>query len=376
MIGHYTRFSLVPLFTRLFAALLVALLMPGPPVLRAAVQTAQPAAEQATPGGDETIDPAIQKAVDDAVAYLMSRQNPDGSISPGPTHATALTSLAILSMVGVGHLPTDPTPQGESLRRALQFILSPDRQDEQGYFGQRDGSRMYGHGITTLMLSELIGMGVDAEQDALMRRKLEAAIRLILQSQDVDKAEHYQGGWRYIPTSFDSDLSVTVWQVMALRSASQAGVEVPASAVERAVEFLRRSFSETENPEEGIFRYQPTAFTFGYATTAAGVLAMQVCGRYDADEVTRGTAWLMNRPLDRNDRWFFYGTYYYAQGMEQRGGETARLARQRVQTALLPSQNEDGSFSGGGYAEERVYATSMALMSLSVRYHYLPIYQR
>src|SRR5690606_8950258 len=99
--------------------------------------------------------------------------------------------------------------------------------------------------ITTLLLGELLGMGVDAEQDELIRRKLVRAVDLILRSQREEKYGNglYEGGWRYTPLARDADLSITVWQVMALRSALAAGVEVPASAVDEAVEYLRRSFS-------------------------------------------------------------------------------------------------------------------------------------
>ena len=51
------------------------------------------------------------------------------------------------------------------MKKALAYVLRPEVQEKDGYFGQSDGSRMYGHGITTLMLSEMLGMGADAAQD-------------------------------------------------------------------------------------------------------------------------------------------------------------------------------------------------------------------
>ena len=322
---------------------------------------------------------AVDEAVAAGVAYLMSRQNADGSISPDATHATALTAMAAMAMIGVGHQLTDPTPEGESLRKAVAFLLREDRQDNSGYFGQRDGSRMYGHGITTLLLGELLGMGVDEKQDEVIREKLQRAVDLILRAQRTPKYGDggYDGGWRYVPNSPDADLSITVWQVMALRSAHAAGIEVPSEAINAAVAYLKRSYSPASRAATpaGRFGYQPGR-SFGYATTAAGLLAMQVCGRYDDPEVIGSANWLLAYRLDPTEVWFFYGTYYYAQGLYQRGGEAAQQARNRVESTLLSIQHEDGSFSGVGVAQERVYATSMALLSLSVRYHYLPIYQR
>ena len=45
------------------------------------------------------------------------------------------------------------------MKHALDYVLLPENQDATGYFGKADGSRMYGHGITTLMLAEMLGMG-------------------------------------------------------------------------------------------------------------------------------------------------------------------------------------------------------------------------
>ncbi len=64
--------------------------------------------------------------------------------------------------------------------------------------------------------------------------------------------------------------------------------------------------------------------------------------------------------------------------MHQVGGEYAQTADSLVASLLTPMQQENGSWLPQG--EERnigtVYATALAVLSLSVRYHYLPIYQR
>ncbi|MEL7338073.1 MAG: hypothetical protein AAFN70_17905, partial [Planctomycetota bacterium] len=67
------------------------------------------------------------------------------------------------------------------------------------------------------------------------------------------------------------------------------------------------------------------------------------------------------------------------QGMHQVGGQYAKESAKIVADMLLPRQRRDGSWLAPG-GEERnvgmVYSTSLAILSLSVRYHYLPIYQR
>ena len=61
------------------------------------------------------------------------------------------------------------------------------------------------------------------------------------------------------------------------------------------------------------------------------------------------------------------------------GGKHAEAGRKVVADVLLPMQNRDGSWEGKGGEERgggKVYATAMAVLSLAVKNHYLPIYQR
>jgi len=126
---------------------------------------------------------AVDRAVRRGTEYLLSRQDDDGAIGKvdrkSRDNANAMTGLAILALTSVGHLPTDETREGRAVRRALEFILEEERQDQTGYFGKYDGSRMYGHGIVTLMLAEMLGMGLNAKQDALIRERCQRAIDLI-----------------------------------------------------------------------------------------------------------------------------------------------------------------------------------------------------
>ena len=116
---------------------------------------------------------------------------------------------------------------------------------------------------------------------------------------------------------------------------------------------------------------------------AAGLLSLQVCGFYEDPTVKGSANWLLNLKPTWETDWFFYGTYYYAQGMFQCGDRYADHARELVQSILLGHQEREGDHAGSWdphFGQERdagrVYATSLAILSLSVKYHYLPIYQR
>jgi hypothetical protein len=322
---------------------------------------------------------SVDEALARATKYLLSSQDIRGAIWENRMHMrnqTAMTSLSILSLCAMGHQPGDPTPQGQAVRKGLAYVLLPENQDAEGYFG-KDGSRMYGHGITTLMVSEMLGMGADAAQDELLRERCRKAIDLILRAQKVPKAENARGGWRYTPDSGDSDMSVTVWQTMALRAARNAGLDVPKSAIDDAVRYIKRCYDPGTEKKDAGFGYQGRGREI--STTAEGLLALQVCGDYDSEEVLKTSDRLLSSGIKKGERWFFYATYYYAQGMYQRGGKHAAEGLRTVPASLLPLQAPDGSWEGINGEERqggRIYATCMAVMSLTVKNHFLPIYQR
>jgi squalene cyclase len=324
----------------------------------------------------------VDEALERGIKYLVQQQEGNGAIiNKGRRNETAMTSLALLALASCGHQPGDPTPEGQAMRKALAYLLQPDVQTDDGYFGDKDNSRMYGHGITTLTLAEMLGMGADRQQDELLRTKVRKAIDLILRSQRVSKNDNNRGGWRYTPGDTTSDMSVTVWQVMALRAARNAGLDVPKEAIDDAVKYIKRLYEPAGEKrgklKPGGFGYQSKGHEI--STTAEGLLALQVCGEYDAEETLGAAERLFQEGVRLDERWFYYATYYYAQGMYQRGGEYAERGRQKVSESLLSLQSREGSWeSGGGDGREagKVYATSMAILSLAVKNHFLPIYQR
>ncbi len=337
----------------------------------------------AVPVAGDRVDVALNRAA----RFLVNQQDRNGVINDAEARRFAsnnnpMTALAVMALASIGHQPVDKTIEGAAMQRGIDYLLLP-ASSSGGYFGI-DGSRMYGHGITTLALTELLGMGVNKEQDKLLRERCQQAVMLILRSQQAPKHDaRYIGGWRYEPGSHDSDLSISVWQVMALRSAQNAGLTVPKQSIDRAVAYLKRSYFSPRaangvplNPRSG-FGYEPGHMP-RYASTAAGLLSLQVCGQYDAPEVVGAAAMLEARQITAQEQWFYYGTYYYSIGMQKRGGAQAKLARETTERILLGAQSPDGSWTSADGMERncgRVYCTTLAMLSLAVRNHFLPIYQ-
>jgi hypothetical protein len=172
---------------------------------------------------------------------------------------------------------------------------------------------------------------------------------------------------------------------MALRSAKNDGMDVPSSTIDDAISYLVRSFTspvdangQPRQAKNG-FAYEANNDSPTFTMSAAGLLAMQVCGQYESPLVIGATEWLKEHPPKWGERFVLYGTYYYAQGMHQRGGEIAATASKLVASELLSHQEANGSWSSSSGEEQnagKVYCTALAILSLSVKYHYLPIYQR
>jgi len=336
--------------------------------------------------GEPPIDPAVQAACRRGAEWLAAKCNADGMVSAGQGKQTATTALAALALAGVGVVPTSPGAQGAAAGRMLTWLLDDKRCDANGFYGWPDGSAMYGHGIVSLYFGELLGMGNDAATDRRIRTRLDSAIAVILWSQarkNRDNRDQF-GGWRYAPNSADSDLSATVWQLLALRAAKQAGLPIDRKPIDDAVQYLQRCYRADRDaqgkPLQAVTAcaYQPGQAPT-YAMAAAGLLSFQVAGAYDMPEVAGSVAWLKTCEIKPGMPWFYYGTYYYSQGMHQAGGAYAEQAWKQTSDLLLPLQKEDGRWESGWEHEAAagpVYCTAMAMLALAVQHRYLPIYQR
>jgi hypothetical protein len=276
-----------------------------------------------------------------------------------------------MAFLAAGHVPGEG-PYAEALDRGIRWVLQ--HQEANGLIVHRKShGPMYSHGISTLMLAEVAGM-VDTSLAGPCRQALERAVRLILQAQAVPKPDTHSGGWRYQGTSRDSDLSVTGWQLLALRAAKDIGCDVPAEAINQAISYVKNC---STRDRQG-FGYQPG----GSATatrSGTGILALEVCGAHHTPETLGAADALLRHPLQLDDHYFFYGVYYCTVGMFKVGGHHWDKTREHVCRLLLPTQHADGSWlpdRGGERPHGSIYATSMAVLALSVEYQYLPIYQR
>jgi len=314
------------------------------------------------------VDAPTDAVIRGALKWLASKQAPSGEWAVADMerqHPVAITAYALMAFLAAGQLPGEGE-HGRCVNAGAQYLL--DKVSAEGHIGNRlSGQYMYGHGIASIALSEIYGQ----TRAAGMRPKLEKAIRLIVACQNKE------GGWRYRPISQDADISVTVLQVVALRSAKNGGLDVPQKTIEEAIRYVQRCY----RPESGGFAYQPGKEP-GYARTAAAIYSLQVCGLYDDPMVLKGSQYLLREFREQGMEWWTYGNFYAAPAQYMQGGDTWSQFYQSVKRALLKRVVTHGDVSSweGRVEGERevgpVYTTAVNTMILAMPYHYIPLYQR
>jgi hypothetical protein len=312
----------------------------------------------------ELITPQTQNAIDKALAFLSNRQVKSGSKQGafGQTSyesGVAVTGLGGLAFMCGGNAPGEGK-YGKNVNLCVDFVLRNVR--DSGYIALADNSvyeNMYGHGYAMLFLAEAYGM----TQRAAIEEKLKKAVDLTC------KCQNSQGGWRYQPRPDDADLSITVCQIMALRAARDAGMNVPSDVRTKCIDYVKRS-----QKSDGSFTYTLNSHST-FPMTAAGITSLYSAGIYDDDRVKKGLKWLMNhKPTSSGSVGsgnFFYGHYYAIQAVWHAGGEYWNIWYPAIRDVLVNSQNGDGSWPSSQGPE---FAAAVACIILQMPNNYLPIF--
>ncbi len=315
-----------------------------------------------SPTKDE-ITTELNDSITRGLEYLAGQQVEDGSFGRGRfANHVGITSLATIAFMSDGNVP-GRGKYARQVERGVDFILA--HATETGLIAaDTSHGPMYGHGFATLLLGEVYGM---TEKDDQIRLALEKAVELIVRTQNDE------GGWRYQPIPSDADVSVTICQVMALRSARNAGIKVPAETIDRAIDYVK----ECQN-EDGGWRYMLRTGSSAWPRTAAGVASLFYAGVHRDESIEKGLNYLEEAatPGRGNVRQshYYYGQYYAVQAMYMAGGERWIRWWPAIREELINRQS-----SNGGWLDHHVggaYASSMALIILQMPKRYLPIFQR
>lgn len=339
------------------------------------------------------------------------------------------TGLVLLALLGAGHTHLQGEYRDE-VAAGLRFLI--EHQESNGSLRDPAG-RMYSHGLATLALCEALAMTRNAssregsaaprwEARSLapagsrgnsgaewrqaedgwlaaasanspmldvalstsvpvsrseLRRAAQSAIRYI------EAAQHSGGGWRYQPRE-RGDTSVVGWQLMALKSAYLAGLEVNPRTLTQTTKFLDFVSEDRVGSCYGYTHGRKLAYVDqNYAIRATTPIGL-LCRMY--------TGWEHKRPglglgvqrllLHARPGMGLYHYYYATQVMHHYGGPAWEKWNEWMRDYLVQSQSMNGSETGSWYLDGnfddagRLYCTALAAMTLEVYYRYSPIYSK
>ncbi len=315
-------------------------------------------------GGSAETEAAVEKALD----WLTKNQKDDGHWEE-TSSKVAHTGLAILCYLSYGVVPTDdsvkPTEEmpemkihAEALSKGLNWLK--DQVSESG--DMRDGGRMYDQSIGTLALGEAYGITGNEK----LRLPLERATSLLIEAQNPKT-----GGWRYQPHSTTTDLSVSGWVIMALRSAEMARVILRNNTIGKSEEFLD---SVGAGKHKGKYGYKSPVPTD--TMTAVGMYCQQLFGAKPNSYRQIESAAHINLHLPDEKQENYYYWYYGMLATFLHGGEVWYEWNEKMKPIFLEKQNEDGSWKAEGRRAKKEgthITTCWAALSLTVYYRYLPM---
>ena len=178
---------------------------------------------------DKLVDARTRKAIERGLKFLVRKQIKTGNLKGAMGQGGYAGGVATCGLSGLAFMCNGSAPgegkYGDEIDRCVEFMIKST--NETGYVSTNAGSEnMYGHGFATLFMAQAYGMSPKKE----LGEKLRKSIKLIV---DIQNA---QGGWRYRPVKSDADLSITICQIMALRAARDAGINVPDETRKKCIE--------------------------------------------------------------------------------------------------------------------------------------------
>lgn len=287
----------------------------------------------------------------------------------GTVSDTAGTALALLPFLGAGFTHRGDHEYRETVDRGLMRLITHQAKDGcLAGANDRGNSPMYAHGQATIVLCEAYALTHDSKLLAPAQKAVDFLVA----------AQHSRGGWRYYPGDA-GDLSVVGWQLMALRSAQMAGLNVPEATLKRANGFLG---TVQKSSSEGLYSYMPYS-DFTETMTAEGLLCRLYGGwRANFPPLLRGADWLLKNHSPTDDASNMYYWYYATQVMHHIGGERWTKWNEKMRPLLIELQEKEGHEAGSwtprahyDLSGGRIYMTALAVCTLEVYYRHLPIYK-
>lgn len=327
-----------------------------------------------------------ERAVENSLKWLAAVQERDGRWSSirhgggavekdpqgqdrlegGKYADSGVTGLVILSFLGAGYTH-EAGPYASEVRKALDWLIDQQK-PENGYLGGNATKydQNYCHAMATFALAEAYAMQKDANDYPELRNAVKRAVKLISALQNED------GGWRYSRV-IESDMSMFGWQLMALKSAVNAGIPVPEETRRGMVRFLD---ARGKGKYGGLAGYkrddEPTP-----AMTAEALFCRQMFSVRANDDASQEAVAYLRRHLPRATAYDEYYWYYGTLAMHNVDDESWQEWNNSLRDLLISMQRKEGHLAGswdprGKWAGigGRLYSTALSTMCLEVYYRY------
>ncbi len=291
-----------------------------------------------------------------------------------------VSALAVLAFLGAGRTDADG-PDTDTVQRGLSWLKS--QQDARGLIGSTEDQRyMYGHVIATNVMVEAAALNPAGGWRACADKALDYLLKMQAKKQ----------GWRYGEKSQDSDVTVTAWAVMALKTADVAHIRSATSVIGDASNFVKSVTDEKTfhvgylSKMDGPFRLDEQGERFpkseSESTTACGMVIKILGG--EEPRISSLIRAQSKRCLDKPPAWKrdegvidIYYWHFATLAMFQLAGEEWMTWRNAIFDAAQRAQVSEGCARGsfdpldpwtrfGG----RIYSTAMMTLTLESGYRY------
>ena len=337
-----------------------------PGVMKGRCNTADRIARLRKAGGKASMDRQVLAAL----RWLKTQQQPEGNF--GTKFPVAMTAFALLAYSG--HCETVDSPEfGETVKKAITYLVNVADKGKGMMATSRDRNVSYEHGIAVYALAEAYSMNKNARKPfPRISPALKKAVPIIIEGQTNG------GGWLYsYGSNGTGDLSVSGWNVQALKGAQLTGIKFSGleTAMKKAVRYLKAA--EDPNGTDGYWKYRVQDGQKGkLSLTGVGAVCARMLG---------APSQLEDKALDlinsKNPKKYqpnaAYSWYYHSQAAFQKQGKHWKEFNKTYQEVMAEAQEKDGSWpasSGHGQVAQdgKIYSTALCTLMLEVYYRYLP----
>ena len=327
----------------------------------------------ANTGGDANTEAAVESAL----RFLVAAQRPDGAWDPkasgagversplglnrggaGARAESAITGLALLSLLGAGHTHQQGD-YSDNVYRGLVFLMRQQKPDGSLAGDAAVYASTYSHGMAALAVCEAAAITADPAA-------IQTAARAISHTRRMQHSS--TGGWRYLQGD-PGDLSQLGWQAMVLDAGYRAKIPIDPRTVNGVTRFLQ---TVRMGKHGGLASYRPGEKASPTMTAEALATRLLMGQVVPPDEIAEAERYLLqNPPGVGKDNYYYW--YYATVALHQLQNDAWDQWNQALKQRLLATQQSDGSWSSdtlwGGYGGT-IYTTSMATLCLETYYRH------